>query len=81
MMRRNFRLRSELSGAKTKRLPHAKNQLSAPGIFFNQFVIQYIYASGEHKVSASRESLACEAAFMYIQYTLDSLNLANPNRR
>ena len=30
MMSRHFRLRSELSGAIAKRLPHAKNQLSAP---------------------------------------------------
>ena len=37
MMSRHFALSSELSGAIAKRLPHAKNQLSAPG-FFNQFV-------------------------------------------
>ena len=36
MISRHFRLRSE--GAITKRLPHAKNQLSVPGSFFNQFV-------------------------------------------
>ena len=42
MMSRNFRLRSELSGAIAKRLSHAKNQLSPPGSFFNQFVT-YIY--------------------------------------
>ena len=38
MMSRHFRLRSERIGAIAKRLPHAKNQLSAPGSFFNQFV-------------------------------------------
>ena len=38
MMSRHFRLRSELSGSIAKRLPRAKNQLSAPGSFFNQFV-------------------------------------------
>ena len=38
MMSRHFRLNSELSGAIAKRLPHAKNQLSPPGSFFNQFV-------------------------------------------
>ena len=38
MMSRHFRLNSELSGAIAKRLPHAKNQLSASGSFFNQFV-------------------------------------------
>ena len=38
----HFRLNTELSGAIAKRLSqkaHAKNQLSAPGSFFNQFVI------------------------------------------
>ena len=44
MMSRHFRLRSELSGAIAKRLPHAKKQLSVPGSFFNQFVTDiYIY--------------------------------------
>ena len=38
MMSRHFRLSSELTGAIAKRLAHAKNQLSAPGSFFNQFV-------------------------------------------
>ena len=38
MMSRHFRLSSELSGAIAKRLPHAKNQLSPPCSFFNQFV-------------------------------------------
>ena len=38
MMSRHFRLSSELSGAIARRPPHAKNQLSAPGCFFNQFV-------------------------------------------
>ena len=42
MMSRDFRLSSELAGAIAKRLPHAKNQLSTPGSFFNQFVT-YIY--------------------------------------
>ena len=36
MMSRNVRLRSELNGAIAKRPPHAKNQLSVPGSFFNQ---------------------------------------------
>ena len=59
MMNRHFRLIdifvSELSGAIAKRLPHAKNQLSAPGSFFNQFITdiyKYIY---------KRASLACAA--------------------
>ena len=43
-MSRHFRLSSELTGAIAKRLPHAKNQLSTPGSFFNQFVTDiYIY--------------------------------------
>ena len=42
MMSRHFALSSEL--AITKRLPHAKNQLSGPDSFFNQFVTDiYIY--------------------------------------
>ena len=65
MMSRHFRLSSELSGAIAKRLSHAKNQLSTPGSFFNQFVTDiysiYIYiqtrfaclrcAAGGHFVS------------------------------
>ena len=44
MMSQHFALSSELSGAIAKRLPHAKNQLSVPGSFFNQFVTEiYIY--------------------------------------
>ena len=43
-MSQNFRLRSELTGAIAKRLPHAKNQLSVPGSSFNQFVA-YIYTN------------------------------------
>ena len=44
MMSRHFALNSELHGAIAKRLPHAKNQSSAPGSFFNQFVTDiYIY--------------------------------------
>ena len=46
MMSRHFGLSSELTGAIAKRLPHAKNQLSAPGSFFNQFVTEiYIYTN------------------------------------
>ena len=44
MMSRHFRLSSELSGAIAKKHRHAKNQLSGPGSFFNQFVTDiYIY--------------------------------------
>ena len=55
MMSRHFDLSSELSGAIAKRLPHAKNQPSTPGRFFNQFVTDIdidIY---------KRASLACAA--------------------
>ena len=46
MMSRHFALNSELTGAIAKRLPHAKNQPSAPGSFFNQFVTDiYIQSS------------------------------------
>ena len=44
MMSRHFAPSSELTGAIAKKLPRAKNQLSAPGSFFNQFVTDiYIY--------------------------------------
>ena len=38
MMSQQFALSSELAGAIAKILPHAKNQLSMPCSFFNQFV-------------------------------------------
>ena len=37
-MSHHFGLSSELTGPIAKILPHAKNQLSAAGSFFNQFV-------------------------------------------
>ena len=44
MMSRDFALSPEFSGAIAKRLSHAKNQLSVPGSFFNQFVTElYTY--------------------------------------
>ena len=54
-MSRHFRLSSELTETIAKKLPHAKNQLSGPDSFFNQFVTDiytYIY---------KRASLACAA--------------------
>ena len=50
MMSRHFRLSSELTGAIAKKLPHAKNQLSGPDSFFNQFVtdIYILYTSALH---------------------------------
>ena len=50
MMSRHFRLSSELSGAIAKILTHVKNQTSANGSFFNQFVTYiYIYIQGGSK--------------------------------
>ena len=43
MISGHFHLSSEHIGAIAKRLPHAKNKLSVPGSFFNQFVTEYIY--------------------------------------
>ena len=40
MMSLHSALSSEFTGAIAKRLSHAKNQLSAPGSFFNQFVTE-----------------------------------------
>ena len=52
MMSRHFALSSELTGAIAERLPHAKNQLSVPGSFFNQFVTDiYIYTNINQIVS------------------------------
>ena len=43
-MSHHFGLSSELTGSIAKILSHAKNPLSAPGSFFNQFVTDiYIY--------------------------------------
>ena len=44
MMSRHFALSTELSGAIVKRFSHAKNQVSASGSCFNQFVKDiYLY--------------------------------------
>ena len=59
MMSPHFRLSSELTGSITKRLPHAINQLSVPGSFFNQFVTDiyiYIYTSTALLFEASFDS-------------------------
>ena len=45
MMSQHFCMSSELTGAIPKRLPHAKNQLSESGSFFNQFVTEIYYIS------------------------------------
>ena len=57
MMSRHFVLSSELSGAIAKRLPHAKNQLSWPDSFFNQFVTDiYIYIYSRLRLIGSHRS-------------------------
>ena len=54
MMNRHFRLSWELTRAIAKKLPHAKNQLSGPYSFFNQFVTDiYIYTLPGQKYSAT----------------------------
>ena len=64
MMSRHFRLSSELTGAIAKRLLHAKNQLSAPGSFFNQFVTD-IYISLLLKL----DYCVCVYIYIYISVT------------
>ena len=57
MMSQHFRLSSEIGGAIAKRLPHAKNQLSAPGCFFNLFVTDIrIYTVPGQKYSTTTET-------------------------
>ena len=53
MIIRHFRLSSELSGAIAKRLLHAKNQLSDPDSFFNQFVTD-IYKKYKNKCNNAK---------------------------
>ena len=73
MMSRHFGLSSELTGAITKRPPHAKNQLSAPGSFFNQFVTD-IYIYGEFHVkkpiisppSTDWSEICCVTGHVYV---------------
>ena len=54
MMSQYFRLRSELSGAIAKRLPHAKIQLSVLGSFSNRYRNINIY-EGQSKSFVVRE--------------------------
>ena len=67
MMSRHFRLNSEISGVIAKRLSHTKNQLSAPGSYFNQFVTEiYILTIKTQLMFVclyiyKRASLACAA--------------------
>ena len=73
MMSRHFSLSSELTGAIAKRLPHAKNQLSVPGSFFNQFVTEiYIYKRASLACAARLADTSCppEAPFGRLEVTL-----------
>ena len=57
MISRHFALSSELAGAITKKLPHAKNQVSGPDSFFNQFVTDiYIYIYGSFHVKSTNST-------------------------
>ena len=73
MMSRHFRLRSELTGVIAKRLPHAKNQPSVPGSFFNQFVADInIYKRASLVCAARLADTLCppEAPFGRLEVTL-----------
>ena len=66
-MSRYFGLSSELTGAIAKILPHTKNQLSAPGSFFNQFVTDINYNRVLIvKTSALRACLRCTAGGHFV---------------
>ena len=72
-MSRHFALNSELTGAIAKRLPHAKNQPSAPGSFLNQFVTDiYIYKRASLACAARLADTSCppEAPFGRLEVTL-----------
>ena len=73
MMSRHFSLSLELTGAIAKKLPHAKNQLSPPGSFFNQFVTDiYIYKLASLACAARLADTLCppEAPFGRLEVTL-----------
>ena len=56
MMSRHFALSSELTRTIAKRILHAKNQVSAPSSFFNQFVTDiYIYININRIINAYLE--------------------------
>ena len=75
MMSRHFALSSELTGAIAKRLPHAKNQLSTPGSFFNQFVTEiYIYTVEPVYNGHPRDWTKLAVIHRWPLYTGDCLN-------
>ena len=93
-MSRHFRLNSELSGAIAKKLPHAKNQLSAPGSFFNQFVTDiYIHINRvlivriienilifEVRIEKSREHAPYISTFFMFKKRFTDLNLLHESK-
>ena len=81
MMSRHFALNSELTGAIAKRLPHAKNQLSVPGSFFNQFVTDIDIYTNNNRVLIVRiiESLN-SITYSYLEnYQPLTLCVTNPH--
>ena len=78
MMSRHFGLNSEISGGIDKRLPHAKNQLSAVGSYFNQFVtdIYRVYHKCCLVVELPKQSYYCiittSSLHLLVQYCLVS---------
>ena len=77
MMSGHFALSSELTGAIAKILPHAKNQLSMTGSFFNQFVTDiYIYKRASLACAARLADTSCppEAPFGRLEVTLVNYN-------
>ena len=69
MMSRHFGLNSELTGAIAKRLPHAKNQPSAPGSFFNQFVTDiYIYIYNHRVLIVRIRNTRIKQLSLYLYY-------------
>ena len=81
MMSRHFRLSSELTGAIAKRLPHAKNQLSGPGSFFNQFVTDiyiyiyiYIYKRASFVCASRLADTLCPPGVTLVNYKGDRIS-------
>ena len=80
MMSRHFALNSELAGAIAKILPHAKNQLSALGSFFNQFVTDiyiYIYIYYIRVLQESLNLMMHTLQIVYLDHQVFTIKLCN----